>query len=77
MSGITQLSVEASDVENAVATDKGASVVRESLRGAIVVSEGPVRKMVEQYLAVSGELENTWDNRLFTDLAAARRWLGI
>ena len=77
MSGITQLNMDTSDVEDAAATDKGASVVRQSLRGAIVVSEGPVRKMVEHYLAVSGELENTWDTRLFPDLESARRWLGI
>ncbi len=75
MSRIERLVVSEADIETAAATDQGASVVRRTLRGAIVVPEGRVREIVEQYLAVSSELENTWDTRLFDDIDSARRWL--
>ena len=75
MSCVERLVVTEADIETAAATDKGASVVRRTLRGAIVVPEGRVREIVEQYLAVSSELENTWDTRLFDDIDSARRWL--
>lgn len=76
MSRITSLAMEEADVEYAAATDKGASSIRSNLKGAIIVPEGPVRELVEQYLAVSSELENPWETRLFLDQRAAREWLG-
>ena len=76
MSRITTLAMEDADVEYAAATDKGASGIRSNLKGAIIVSEGPVREFVEQYLAVSAELDNPWETRLFLDQETAREWLG-
>lgn len=75
MSRITSLAMGEADVEYAAATDKGASGIRANLKGAIIVADGPVRTLVEQYLAVSENLENTWETRLFTDPEAARAWL--
>jgi hypothetical protein len=75
MTCVERLVVTEADIETAAATDKGASVFRRTLRGAIIVPEGPVREIVEQYLAVSSELENTWDTRLFSDIESARHWL--
>lgn len=75
MSRITRLDMTGADVDDAAATDKGASMIKHVLRGAIVVPEGQVRDLVDRYLLVSGELENSWDTRLFGDVEAARRWL--
>ncbi len=75
MSGIVRLTISDGEIETAAATDKGASIIRRSLRGAIVVPAGHVRERVEHYLAVSGDLENTWDTRLFDDIESALRWL--
>lgn len=75
MSRAERLVVTEVDVESAAAIDKGASMIRRDLRGAIVVPAGQVRELVEQYLAVSRELESSWDTRLFDDTASARRWL--
>ncbi len=77
MTGIIRLTMSAADVETAAATDWGASAIRRHLRGAIVVPEGHVRELVEQYLVLSGGLENPWETRLFGDIDSARRWLGI
>lgn len=75
MSRITRLTISDGEVETAAATDKGASIIRRSLRGAIVVPEGHVRERVEHYLSVSSDLENSWDTRLFDDIGSALRWL--
>ncbi|MBK9018978.1 MAG: hypothetical protein IPL72_02845 [Sulfuritalea sp.] len=75
MSRIVRLNIGDEEIETAAATDKGASIIRSSLRGAIVVPDGHVRERVEHYLSVSGDLENIWDTRLFDNIESALRWL--
>ncbi|MDP3538548.1 MAG: hypothetical protein Q8S26_07565 [Azonexus sp.] len=76
MSRISKLTAAESDIEYAAAIDKGASTIRPRLRGAIVVPEtGQVREMVEQYLAISAQVDTSWDTRLFTNADAAKTWL--
>lgn len=76
MSHITKLTIADSKIDYAAAIDKGASITRPVLRGAIVVPEaGHVRESVERYLEISAQIDTSWDTRLFTDAAAARKWL--
>jgi hypothetical protein len=76
MSHIAKLVMSESEIEYAAATDKGASVVKPRLRGAIVVPPaGPVREAVEKYLAIANELDTGWDTRLFDTVKDARQWL--
>lgn len=76
MSRISKLTTSETEIEYAAAIDKGASIVRPHLRGAIVVPEaGQVREIVEHYLAVSAQVDSSWDTRLFTNAEAAHKWL--
>ncbi len=75
MTGITALDIPEMDIEMAVAMDKGASQVRPRLRGAMVATDPLVCAQIEKYLALSREVENEWDTRLFHDMASARAWL--
>jgi len=67
--------MELREIEYAAAIDKGASLGKPTLKGAIVVPDGHVRKMVENYLSISNDLDSSWDTRLFDNIAIARRWL--
>ena len=63
------------DIEYAAAFDKGVSVVRPTLRGALIVSNDHVRKPIEAYLAVADDLDVNWDTRIFDSMSAAKHWL--
>ena len=75
MSRISQLTMPRNDIEYAAAIDIGAAVVRPSLMGAIIVREGHVKELVEEYLAVTRETDHSWDTRIFDNLNAAEKWL--
>lgn len=75
MTGVTGLNLPDLDLEMAVAMDKGASQVRPMLKGAMVATHPEVCAQIEKYLALSREVENDWDTRLFNDLKSANDWL--
>lgn len=75
MTGISNLDIGLSAVEDAAAFDKGASLSKPRLKGAIVVLAGHVRDQVEQYLSIAGELDVGWDTRVFDNIEAAKNWL--
>lgn len=63
------------EIEEAAAFDKGVSVVRKTLRGALIASNDPVRERLEKYLAIAASLDVRWDTRLFNDIQTAKDWL--
>ena len=75
MSRISRLTMPLADIEYAAAVDIGAAVVRPTLRGAIIVREGHVKDLVENYLAITREIDHTWDTRIFDTLNEAEKWL--
>jgi hypothetical protein len=75
MSQVSNLNLALSEIEYAAAFDKGASMSKPLLRGAIVVSNGHVREMIEKYLSISEGLENNWETRIFDDIVAAKMWV--
>jgi hypothetical protein len=75
MSRISRLVMPLADIEYAAAVDIGAAAVRPKLRGAIIVSEGHVKELVENYLAITREVDHTWDTRVFGNLNDAVEWL--
>jgi hypothetical protein len=75
MSRISLLIIEAGEIEYAAAIDKGASCINKTLKGAIVVTDNHVRKLVESYLALSNDLDNCWDTRIVSNMEAAKKWI--
>lgn len=75
MSRITQLAMPRAEIEYAAAIDIGAAVVRPILKGAIIVGEGHVKELVEEYLAITREMDHSWDTRIFDNLHDAKKWL--
>lgn len=71
---VQHFDLAASDAEFAAATDKGASLTVERLKGALVATDAGIREMAETYIATSVDLDSTWDLRLFDSLDEARAW---
>ena len=63
------------EIEEAAAFDKGVSIVRQTLRGALIASNDQVKGCLEKYLAMASNLDVHWDTRLFDDIETARGWL--
>lgn len=63
------------EIEDAAAFDKGVSLVRPKLKGALIVSNDKVRASIEQYLSVANELNVEWDTRIFESMLSSKTWL--
>jgi hypothetical protein len=71
----TAIDMPEQEVVYAAAFDKGVTAVRRTLKGALIASDGEIRRNLLHYLAAAHDLEVGWDTRLFTDLQSALHWL--
>ena len=71
------LALQQSDVEDSVATDKGASYTNRDIKGALVASDQQICEMIDSYMNMSSELGSPWDSKRFLNLDEARKWLSV
>jgi len=74
-SGASSLEMPPYEIEYAAAFDKGVSVGRKNLRGALIASNDEVKDCIEKYLAIADALDVNWDTRHFDNIQAAKDWL--
>ena len=76
MTGVKNLGMnEEEDAVRSAVTDKGASLYKQSLKGALVANNKYIRKILERYIATSLRLESTWKLKLFYNAEDARKWI--
>ena len=63
------------DAVHPAVTDKGASLFKQSLKGALIGNNKHIRKYIERYIAASLRLESTWELKLFYNAEDARKWI--